>query len=95
MPRLSHQFPVDEVVTAVVDVTADVVDVVEVVNCEVVTDVVEVVSTPVVVEVLVLVEDEQDDNTSEAVIRQVIAIPTIPFFIYLLYLIFDFSYNLF
>ena len=70
-------------------------DVVEVVNCEVVTDVVDVVSTPVVVEVLVVVEDEQDDNTNEAVIRQVIAIPTIPFFICLLYLIFNFSYNLF
>jgi hypothetical protein len=80
VPRLSHQFPVEVVVTAVV-ATVEVVDVGMV---EVVADVVIVVvvgDTLVVVEVFFVLDVEQDANASDVTIRMVSAIQNAPLFI--------------
>jgi hypothetical protein len=70
LPRLSHQFPVDEVVA--VTVVAEVVDVVgitEVVDVVAITEVVvEVGGT--VVDVVVVVELPQDASSSETTIKK-------------------------
>jgi hypothetical protein len=75
---MSHQFPVDVMVTAVVTGAVDVVDVgaIAVVVAVVVLDVIAVVGVVEidVVEVFVLVEFEQDTNTSDVTIRMVSAI---------------------
>ena len=83
VPRLSHQFPVEVAVTAVVTAVVDVVDVVV---CRLVVVVVVVVAAGVVevvevVEVVVVDFEEQDANTSDVTIRQVSTIQITPFFI--------------
>ena len=83
MPRLSHQFPVEVVVAKVVAVV-DTVDV-EMVPVAVVVIVVIVVVVVgdklVAVEVFVVVDVEQDANTSDVTIRMVSAIQVTPLFI--------------
>ena len=66
-PRLSHQFPVEAVVTAVVAVVV-VTAAVDVVTTAV--EVVVVVTAAVVVVEVVVVEDEQDANTSDITRRE-------------------------
>jgi len=80
IPRLSHQLPVDVVVAAVVTAAVDVV----VVGIIAVVDVVVVAIAAVVVVVigvLVVVDELQDANTSDATMRKVSAIQITPFFI--------------
>ena len=67
LPRLSHQFPVEVVVTAAVAVVV-VTAAVEVVTTGV--EVVVVVMAAVVVVEVVVVEDEQDANTSDITRRE-------------------------
>jgi hypothetical protein len=71
------------VVTAVVERTVEVTEVVEVTGAEVVIVVVDVVGTvvDVVAFVVVVVADEQDANTIEIAMIEVINTPIIPFFI--------------
>jgi hypothetical protein len=80
VPRLSHQCPVEVVVTAVVTAVVDVVEVgaITVVVVVVVTIAAVVV---VVVGVLVVVFELQDASTSDATMRKVSAIQITPFFI--------------
>ena len=80
VPRLSHQFPVEVAVTAVVTAVVDVVDVVV---CRLVVVVVVVAAAGVVevVEVVVVDFEEQDAKTSDVTIRQVSTIQITPFFI--------------
>ena len=79
---MSHQFPVEVVVTVAVEATVETVEVVEVMAVEVIAVGVEVVAGRVeVVDVLDVVEDEQDANASEVAMRKVINTPIILFFI--------------
>jgi hypothetical protein len=81
VPRLSHQFPVEVVDAVVVTVALDVVEV------EAIVEVLVVVITGVVVVVvgivveLVVVDEEQDANTSDVTIRMISAIQVTPLFI--------------
>jgi hypothetical protein len=79
VPRLSHQFPVEVVVAAVVTTADEVVDVGAVVELVVVTtaDVVVVV----VLVVLVVLAEPQDASTIDATMRKLSAIQIILFFI--------------
>ena len=80
VPRLSHQLPVDVVVTAVVTAAVDVVDGVAEVVLEVGVDV--VVSIDVVVDVDVDVVDlAHDARTNDDTMRQVSTIQITPLFI--------------
>jgi hypothetical protein len=81
VPRLSHQFPVEVVVTEVVTGDVDVVELVTTAVCVVV--VIEIVDVVVgVVDVLVVEEDEpQDASISDATIRKLSATQINPFFI--------------
>jgi hypothetical protein len=88
VPRLSHQFPVEAVVVVTVEA-------VEVVDVGIITAVVEVVVVAVAVDVtvvgvLVVVDEEQDASTSDITIRQVNTIQiTFPFMLSPFYLILD------
>jgi hypothetical protein len=77
VPRLSHQFPVEVVVMALVTTDVDVVDVWMV---PVAVDVV-VIVVVVVGDKFVVVDVEQDANTSDITIRMVSAIQITPLFI--------------
>jgi hypothetical protein len=79
VPRLSHQFPVEVVFTAVVAVPVVVVDVV-LTTVDVVVVVVDVVVVFVVV-ALVVVEEPQDAKSSDATRRRLTVIQITPFFI--------------
>jgi hypothetical protein len=79
VPRLSHQFPVEVVFTAVVAVPVVVVDVV-LTTVDVVVVVVDVVVVFVVV-ALVVVEEPQDARSSDATKRRLTVIQITPFFI--------------
>jgi hypothetical protein len=79
VPRLSHQFPVEVVFTAVVAVPVVVVDVV-LTTVDVVVVVVDVVVV-FVVGVLVVVEEPQDARSSDATRRRLSVIQITPFFI--------------
>jgi hypothetical protein len=79
VPRLSHQFPVEVVFTAVVAVPVVVVDVV-LTTVDVVVVVVDVVVVFVVV-ALVVVEEPQDARSSDATRRRLTVIQITPFFI--------------
>jgi hypothetical protein len=79
VPRLSHQFPVEVVFTAVVAVPVVVVDVV-LTTVDVVVVVVDVVVVFVVV-ALVVVEEPQDARSSDATRRRLSVIQITPFFI--------------
>jgi hypothetical protein len=79
VPRLSHQFPVEVVFTAVVAVPVVVVDVV-LTTVDVVVVVVDVVVVFVVV-ALVVVEEPQDARSSDAARRRLSVIQITPFFI--------------
>jgi hypothetical protein len=83
VPSVSHQFPVDVVVTVFVERTVEVAEVVEVTAVVVVIVVVDEGGTVVEVGafVVVVVADEQDANTIEIAMIQVINTPIIPFFI--------------
>lgn len=87
VPRLSHQFPVEVVVAAVVTGADVVVDVEAVVAVVTGTDVVVVVSE--VVDVDVVLDLAQDAKINDVTMRQVSTIQKTPFFIYLL-----FQYNI-
>jgi hypothetical protein len=80
VPRLSHQFPVEVVLTAVVTTAVDVVDVVTI-AVDVVVVVVAAADVVVVVCVIVVVEEPQDARTSDVTIRQHSVIQITPFFI--------------
>ena len=84
VPRLSHQFPVEVVDTIVVTAAVDVVEVGAIVEVVVVAtfEVVVVVVVDVVVGALVVVDEEQDANTSDIPRRKLSATQIIPFFIY-------------
>jgi hypothetical protein len=79
VPRLSHQFPVEVVFTAVVAVPVVVVDVV-LTTVDVVVVVVDVVVVLVVV-ALAVVEEPQDARSSDATRRRLTVIQITPFFI--------------
>jgi hypothetical protein len=79
VPRLSHQFPVEVVVTAVVTTAVDVVDVVTIaVDVAVVVAAADVV---VMVVVLVVFAEPQDASTIDTTMRKLSAIQITPFFI--------------
>ena len=90
VPRLSHQFPVE----AVVVVTVEAVEVVDVGIITVEVEVVVAMVDVTVVGVLVVVDEEQDASTSDITMRQVSTIQIIllfmlsPFYL-ILNLIFD------
>jgi hypothetical protein len=78
VPRLSHQFPVEVVVAAVVTTADEVVDVGAVVELVVTTSDVVVVVVLVVLGVFV---EPQDASTIDTTMRELSAIQIIPFFI--------------
>ena len=82
VPRLSHQFPVEDVVViTLVDVLDGVGVVDDIDEVDTVTEVVCVGVFAVLVDVEGVVDEEQDANASEAAIRIVNATQTIPLFI--------------
>ena len=81
MPRLSHQFPVEVVVVAVVTTDVDVVDVGTIAEVVVAIEVVEVVDAIEVVEVLVVAE-LQEASTKDVTIKILNATQIAPLFIY-------------